>query len=352
MISLTKQINAFSTLGKLFSKVADGSVRSNENPHLSSLNDAVVNSGNSNRWFVENNVRYMLKSLGSSLSQENIEKWIGKYYDKITDSAAGKTVGVVMAGNIPLVGFHDFLSVIMSGNKILAKLSSDDDILLPVIAEILIEIEPELDPLICFADGKLEKIDAIIATGSNNTSRYFEYYFGKYPNIIRKNRNSVAVLTGNETEEELIGISNDIFMYYGLGCRNVSHLMVPKNYDFKDLLDICSENKQINENNSYFNNYEYNKAIFLVNGTEHLDSGNLLITEDNRLSSPVSVIHISYYSDISSVKEQLASQKSEIQCVVTSLNEIENSVLPGNSQSPDLWDYADGVDTMEFLLNL
>jgi acyl-CoA reductase LuxC len=352
MISLSKRIEAFEMLGNILVDAGNNSSFSENNPQLATLNKAVFDARNSNGWFVEDNVRYMLYSMGVALSSNNLRKWISSYQEEIEKANNGKSIGVVMAGNIPLVGFHDFLSVIISGNFINAKLSGDDNKLLPAIAEILIGINKGFEPMIRFIDGKMENIDAIIATGSNNTSRYFEYYFGKYPNIIRKNRNSVGVITGNESDEELSKLSQDIFMYYGLGCRSVSHLFVPKDYDFTNFFDICSANKKIVENHKYFNNYEYNKAIFLVNSIQHFDTGNLLLTEDSKLSSPVSTINYEYYNDINSANQLLQKKHSEIQCIISASKNIENAIPPGKSQSPNLWDYADGVDTMKFLTEL
>jgi len=353
MISLDNRIQAFASLGEFLLEIGENNLQSeNQNEILNKLEQAVTSSVNNNGWFIEDNVRYMLTSIGKSLAKPNIEKWIEPYRDALENSSKGKTVGVVMAGNIPIVGFHDFLSVTISGNILLAKLSGDDDKLLPLIGDLLISIEPGFKDMISFTTNQLKDFDAIIATGSNNTSRYFEYYFGSYPNIIRKNRNGVAVITGDESDDELQNITNDIFMYYGLGCRNVSHIMIPEGYDLTDLLKSCEANNEINLNHKYFNNYEYNKAIYLVNGNKHYDTGNLLLTENSSLSSPVSVIHLNYYSDIKQVNRLLISENAKIQCIVSVAKELAGTILPGTSQSPQLWDYADGIDTMEFLTEL
>jgi len=350
MISINNRIQAFVSLGKLLLAVGSNNIKGNK--QVEKLNKAVVDSVNYNGWFIEDNVRYMFASIGNGLTEDNIDIWITSYKKELLLSKEVKTIGVVMAGNVPVVGFHDFLSILISGNKVLAKLSSDDNKLLPIIAELLIEIEPGFANMIEFTDGRLTGFDAIIATGSNNTSRYFEYYFGKYPNIIRKNRNSVALLTGDETDDELQGLSKDIFMYYGLGCRNISHILIPENYNFDRLFKVIERNEEIVKNHKYFNNYEYNKAIYLVNGKKHFDTGNLLITEDGSFSSPVSVLHYSYYKDIDVAGRFLEVSSSQIQCIVTASNVAKNAVVPGNSQFPELWDYADGVDTMQFLTEL
>ncbi len=351
MIPLNKRINAFVSLGEILLNIGNKADLNNpDSGNVSRLEKEVNDSVYSNGWFIEKNVRFMISSIGSSLTHDNLLKWTAPYSFNKTNNS--KTVGVVMAGNIPLVGFHDFLSVLISGNCILAKLSSDDNKLLPIISDILIDIEPEFKSLISFTSGQLKNIDAIIATGSNNTSRYFEYYFGKYPNIIRKNRNSIAIITGNETEDELVNLANDIFIYYGLGCRNISHIIIPQNYDFTILLQSIASNKEVVKNHKYFNNYEYNKAIYLVNGIKHFDTENLLITEDLSYSTPVSVLSYEYYIDINEVSQLIKNTKDKIQCVVSTSNQIEDAIKPGNSQSPLLWDYADGVDTLKFLTNL
>lgn len=352
MVSLTNRIEAFGTLGNMLNDVGENHKhKAHASDQLNNLEQAVKEAVNYNGWFIEDNVRYMLSSIGKNLSKSNIYAWIEPYQQEL-DSSSGKNIGVVMAGNVPVVGFHDLLSVLISGNKISAKLSADDNKILPFIAELLITIEPGFKRMINFTESQLKDFDAIIATGSNNTSRYFEYYFGNYPNIIRKNRNSVAVLTGEESANDLHDLTHDIFMYYGLGCRNVSHIMLPNGYDLNKLLETCSLNKKVNLNHKYFNNYEYNKAIYLVNGTNHFDAGNLLFVEDKSYSSPVSVIHISYYSDIESVNSLLEINNSKIQCVISISNKIRNSIPPGTSQSPRLVDYADGIDTLEFLTHL
>ncbi|MFK5856764.1 MAG: acyl-CoA reductase [Bacteroidota bacterium] len=353
MISLNTRIQAFDTLGKLLQQIGENNVQEdNSNGKLMLLEQAVVDAPHYNGWFIEENARYMLAALGKSLTKVKLEKWIEPYKHGLEKGKKASTVGVVMAGNVPVVGFHDFLSVLISGNKILAKLSSDDEKLLPLIADLLIDIEPEFKEMVEYTSNRLTDFDAIIATGSNNTSRYFEYYFGKYPNIIRKNRNSIALITGDETDDDLQNLSKDIFRYFGLGCRNVSHILIPKGHDLNNMLRIFSLNEEVTINHKYFNNYEYNKAIYLVNSKKHFDTGNLLLTEDSSFSSPVSVIHYEYYNDINSANRLLEVNSSKIQCVVTKSNLVKDAVPLGFSQSPELWDYADGIDTMKFLIDL
>jgi hypothetical protein len=337
-MQLNQRINAFVDLGKFLGKIEF------ENEFESILRKAEAENG----WFTQENIKFALKSWGDALSKENLQQWISKY--KIEDIEP-KTVAIIMAGNIPLVGFHDFLSVLISGNKVLAKLSSNDKTLLPFLAEYLISVEPEFKNYIEFTDGKLENFDAVIATGSNNTARYFEYYFGKYPNIIRKNRNSAAILTGNETEEELKNLADDIFTYFGLGCRNVSKLYIPENYDFEAFFKGMFSWKEIIHNHKYINNYDYNKAVYLMDSFPLLDNEFMLLKEDTAFSSPISVVFYEKYNSFEDLSKELEEQSENIQCVVSKAG-INNEIPFGKAQNPELWDYADGIDTVEFLLKL
>jgi hypothetical protein len=251
---------------------------------------------------------------------------------------------VVNAGNIPLVGLHDMLCVIASGNNYVGKNASDDQYLLPFVANILFSISPELKSRIEFVD-KLVEFDKVIATGSNNTARYFEYYFRNYPHIIRKNRNGIALLTGYETTEQLSALGEDIFRYYGLGCRNVSHLLVPNGYEFAKLFESLESFRKVTEHHKYMNNYEYYKAILLLKRVSFLDNGFLILKEDAAIPSAISILHYSYYDTDKTVDSWIKSNEEQIQCIVSSKH-----VPFGKAQFPLLWDYADGVDTMNFLL--
>ena len=302
-----------------------------------------------NGWFTRNNILFALQQWGELLTKDNIQDWLSNYDLKQIEQP--KTVGIVMAGNIPLVGFHDFLSVLLSGHKVLAKLSSNDKILLPFITDYLIKQEPSLKNAIAFVDGKMEDFDAVIATGSNNTSRYFEYYFGKKPNIIRKNRNSIAILTGNESKEELEALNEDIFRYYGLGCRNVSKIYVPKGYDFEPFFNAMYTQKEIINQHKYANNYDYNKAVYLMSDFKILDNGFLVLKEEDTLASPISVLFYSFYDTLDALYNEMAGMQDLIQCVVTAQG-LASEVKFGETQKPKLNDYADGVDTMEFLRQL
>lgn len=356
MLHLDQRIEAFAKLGNLLEYIAYGKTKTvsediKYRKYIENLKDLMLHSNSYNGWFTEDSVRYMLKTVGVGLSRDNLNRWI-KMYRSDFSVTQQKTIAVIMAGNIPAVGFHDLLCVLISGNRVRAKLSGDDNRLIPAIVDLLVAIEPGFSNTCEFTEERLSGFDAVIATGSNNTSRYFEYYFGKYKNLIRKNRNGVAVLTGNENNEELEALGNDIFTYYGLGCRNISKIMVPKQYDFTNLVSILSKNSPVTENHKYFNNYEYNKAIYIVNGTKHYDSGNLLLVENDQISSPVSVLYYQYYNNIDELENYLNTNEKNIQCIVTGSPLHFESVAFGNSQHPELWDYADGVDTLYFLLSL
>jgi len=301
-----------------------------------------------NGWFTKEEVLFAIDSWAKALTEVNISKWMSKY-DSQTKTP--KTVGLILAGNIPLVGFHDFISVLITGHNVKIKTSSNDQKLLPFLAKYLINIDESLKDRIEFVEGKLEKFDAVIATGSNNTARYFEYYFKDKPSIIRKNRNSVAILTGNETHEELIALGNDIFRYFGLGCRNVSKIFIPKNYNFDTFFNAIFKYQDIIYYEKYANNYDYNKAVFLMSNFKLLDNGFLTLKEGGSYASPISSVFYEFYTDLESVLLKLENDSELIQCIVS--NKLtQNSIAFGESQKPNLWDYADNVDTVDFLLKL
>ena len=354
---MNDNISAFVELGKVFRYISGNkdTAEWTDQKVLSlteNLENHITDAYHYNGWYTPDMVNHMIEALGAALTKKNIVHWLDQYADKLVGDRQPATIAIVMAGNIPLVGFHDMMCVLVSGNRMLAKLSSDDKKLIPAVAELLTYFNPGFKDKVIFTDGKLEKFDAVIATGSNNTSRYFEYYFGKYPNIIRRNRNGVALLNGNETKKELEGLADDVFLYYGLGCRNVSKIYVPLEYDLIPLLQVLELKKSITENHKYFNNYEYNKAIYLVNSTRHYDTGTLLLTESEQIASSVSVLYYEYYNDIEVVYKQLNEKMDAIQCIVTNEKDLPGIVDFGDSQQPNLWDYADGVDTMKFCLSI
>lgn len=301
-----------------------------------------------NGWFTQDQVYHSIQSWAIALQEENLNKWLSKYDFSEVEP---KTVGLILAGNIPLVGFHDFLSVLISGHNVLVKTSSNDQHIIKFLAKYLITFGPEIENRITFTDGKLENFDAVIATGSNNTARYFEYYFKDKPNIIRKNRNSVAVLNGKETQEDLVNLGEDIFRYFGLGCRNVSKLFVPKDYNFDAFFKAIYEYKDVIFYEKYSNNYDYNKAVFLMSNFKLLDNEFLTLKEDISYASPISSVFYERYENIEDIKKQLEKDADQIQCVVSN-GVIENSIPFGKTQQPELWDYADNVDTLLFLNKL
>ena len=332
-------IDVFSTLGAQLSYPDE------------QLNAIIKDEYHYNAWFTPQSVEHAVKSIGKMLNKEDLTQWLDKY--DIDDEKPTKQVGLILAGNIPLVGFHDVLCVLISGNHALIKASTQDARLIKFVLNMLVKIEPEFQSRYSFIE-RLQNFDAVIATGSNNTSRYFDFYFSKVPNIIRKNRNSVAVLTENETTEQLYKLGHDIFDYFGLGCRNVSKLLVPEGYDFTPFFEAIQPHENIINHHKYNNNYDYNKSIYLVNRNKHLDNGFLLVKEDERMVSPLAVIFYEQYKDTTSVEALLKRESENIQCIVSSadLKAVNQVVSFGESQQPALWDYADGADTMDFLTKL
>lgn len=301
-----------------------------------------------NGWFTPEQVYFCIQAWAKALTEENLNHWLSNYDFSKTEP---KKVGLVLAGNIPLVGFHDFLSVLISGHDVLVKTSSNDQHLLKFLANYLIAIEPKLNSKITFVEGKLKGFDAVIATGSNNTARYFEYYFKDKPSIIRKNRNSVAVLDGTETFEDLVNLGEDIFRYFGLGCRNVSKLFLPKNYNFDTFFKAMYEYREVIQYEKYANNYDYNKAVFLMSNFIILDNEFMIIKEDSNYSSPISSVFYEFYDNLEDIKTRLHIDKEHIQCIASN-DLIVNSVAFGQTQQPKLWNYSDNVDTLEFLLKI
>jgi hypothetical protein len=336
-INIQHLINTFSALGEELSKPNE------------QLTEVINDELHYNAWFTPANVNKAVKAIGASLNRADLEVWLGKY----SFNNSNKKVGLILAGNIPIVGFHDILCVLASGNYALIKTSSQDNHLIKYVLQKLVEIDDSFGTQFSYIE-RLENFDAVIATGSNNTSRYFDYYFGKVPNIIRKNRNSIAVLTGKETAEQLHKLGHDIFDYYGLGCRNVSKLLVPEEYNFNFFFESIQSYEDIIHHHKYNNNYDYNKSIYLVNRDEHLDNGFLLVKKDERLTSPLAVLFYSNYKDLQEAEQLINTESDKIQCVVSAekLQVIDQVVDFGQSQQPKLWDYADRIDTMEFLSNL
>lgn len=337
-IDINHHVDIFSQLGKRLSKPDEAFM------------EIIGTERQYNAWFTPASVLKAVTANGEMLNADDLSQWLNKY--KITEQG-NKKIGLILAGNIPLVGFHDVLCVLLTGNYALIKASSQDARLIKYVLNLLVEIDPDYANKFSFVE-RLADFDAIIATGSNNTSRYFDYYFGKVPNIIRKNRTSIALLTGNETTSELHALGNDIFDYYGLGCRNVSKVFVPEGYIFNTFFESVEDFSPIINHHKYNNNYDYNKSIYLVNRDEHLDNGFLMLKRDERLTSPLAVLFYENYASLASVQKQLEENSAALQCIVTNAQlQTKNQVVGfGQSQHPQLWDYADGIDTMDFLSNL
>ena len=353
MTSTQNIAQAFIELGKFLSQFSSEDFQKKENilhndVFFDGFKHQIKLAQEHNGWFTQNNILFALESWSKILTNNSINKWLVKYN---FNDIKSKKVAVIMAGNIPLVGFHDFVSVLISGHEVLVKQSSNDKHLLPYLSKYLEYVEPSLKEKITFTDEKLEGFDAVIATGSDNTARYFEYYFKDKPSIIRKNRNSIAILTGNETKEQLDALSEDVFRYYGLGCRNVSKLFVPTDYNFDNFFEAMYPWHLIINENKYANNYDYNKAVYLMSEFDMLENGFLMLKEDTSYASPIATLFYEKYNSINELKEKLSIEKEMIQCIVAN-NVFDNEVDFGKTQLPKLWDYADGVDTVDFLLKI
>ena len=331
-----QNINNLVRLGELLSKTEQ-------------FNDIFEKAEQQNSWFTRANVIFAFKSWSDALSENKVKQWLSQY--QLPQTTSSKKILIIMAGNLPLVGLHDLLCVLVTGHKAIVKLSSNDCVLLPYLITQMKTFAPEWTEAVTLTDDKVTEYDAVIATGSDNTARYFEYYFGKKPHIIRKNRHSVAVLTGKETPEELFALGKDIFLYYGLGCRSISKLFVPKGYDFNLLFQAIYPYKDIIQEQKYANNYDYNKAVYLMSLFQLLENGFLLLKEDEHYGSPIATLFYEYYTNVDSLKEKLTTDAEKIQCVVAH-NFTTEEVAFGETQTPQLWDYADGVDTLNFLLKL
>ncbi|SDG86184.1 acyl-CoA reductase [Psychroflexus sediminis] len=342
-MTLDTRIEAFSELGfSLQNYIESKNSSSNFSQKLTNI---LRSAELQNAWFTQDQIHSSLKDWAQALTKSNLNNWLDPY---VFENLSKKRVAVVMAGNIPLVGFHDFLSVLITGHTFIGKLSSNDSLLVPFLAEELIAIEPGFKSKIEFTKEKLPEFDAVIATGSNNTARYFEYYFKDKPHIIRKNRNSAAILDGTESKEDLEALGDDVFKYFGLGCRNVSKLFVPEAYDFDKFFKAMFRYKDVINHHKYANNYDYNKAVYLMSSVKLLDNGFLLLKEDLQFSSPIGTLFYETFSDESHLKQRLEEEKKNIQCIVGAHKYGE--VDFGKAQHPKLSDYADGVDTLEFLI--
>ncbi len=328
-ISKSEIINAFAELGRSMKFIPEHII---ETAHVR------------NNWFTPENIQKAAHGWAEALQSEKIELWL-----KDTNPRDGsKKAGIIMAGNIPFVGLHDLLSVLASGHSALVKLSSQDEVLMGHAILILTQALPALTERITVTES-LKGIDFLIATGSNNSARYFEHYFSNIPRIIRKNRTSLSVLDGLETDEELIALADDIYTYYGLGCRNITHLLLPRNFELKRLYEAYDKYIDIVNHHKYYNNYMYHKSILLMNLTKHYDNGFMLFQEKDGLHAPIATLNYHFYDEISEAVQYIQQHQEELQCVVSHAKVIDNALPFGQAQMPELWDYADGVNTLEFL---
>ena len=338
---LKERIEAFVNVG-LFIKRHYGSRLPAESPLHEGFDKVIELAYLHNGWFSPNFVNEAINNIGTMLNKEALDDFCANREVKNP-----KIVALICAGNIPMVAFHDLMSIILSGNKALLKLSGDDNILLPFFIKLLVHYEPAIESSILFAGAKLTNFDAVIATGSNNTAGHFNYYFGKYPNIIRKNRTSIAILTGSESTDDLKDLGKDIFLYYGLGCRNVSKLLVPLNYNFNSFFESIVDFGFVIENKKYGNNYDYHRAIYLLEQQPFLDNNFLMIRQSEQLNSPVATLYYDFYKDESEIESYLNLNKENLQCIVG-----KNYVPFGYSQRPVITDFADNVNTLDFLVTL
>ena len=338
LLTLEERISALVSLGKRISSLS-----------LEEKETLARRSHLQNNWFTPESIFLALEGISFLLDEKNLHKWISSY--SFPEIKAPKNVGIIMAGNIPGVGFHDLISVLISGHRASVKLSSGDLFFSTWLIQELLELEPKLKSYISIEE-MLKGKDAYIATGSDNSARYFNYYFGKYPNIIRANRTSVGILTGTETDQDLEDLGFDIFSYFGLGCRNVSKLYAKNEEILHRLLDVLEKFRYVADNHKYLNNYEYNKSIYLVNREDHLDNGFLLLKQSKELVSPIGVLFYEFYEDAPQLIQELEAQKTKIQVMVGKKSECPAFIPFGTAQKPAPWDYADKVDTLKFLLSL
>lgn len=338
MLSLSRRVSAFVKLGNVISNLS-----------FVEKEDLFRRMVNQNNWFTPQFAEEALKGIAYLTREESLNSWLSSY--DFPDQESRKKIGILMAGNIPGVGFHDLMTVLLSGNDAHVRLSSGDGVLMSWIIQKLQELESSFISRIQIQD-QLKSKDAYIATGSDNSSRYFNYYFGKYPSVIRSNRTSLAILDGTETAEDFHNLGKDIFYYFGLGCRNVSKIFVKSETDLVRLLDGLESFSFVQEHHKYLNNYEYNKSIYLVNKEHHLDNGFLILKPSTELVSPIGVLFYEVYSDRTELDQALHHIDHKIQCILTKSGAGEGEVAFGQAQSPNPWDYADRVDTLQFLLDL
>ncbi len=342
MTRVEQHIEGFKKLGLYLQEI------DKENSTYQPLFDCIEQAKHRNGWFTEASCLFALKSWGEQLSVAALNQWISGY---TREDRPAKRLGLVLAGNIPLVGFHDVVCVLLAGHNAQIKLSSSDPLLIPFLVQKLVEWDSLFENRISFTQDRLKNFDAVIATGSNNAARYFEHYFSNVPCLIRKNRNGIAVLEGTESEEELAGFAKDVVQYYGLGCRSTAKVYLPKGYDMNLIFGALYPYASLTDSEKYCNNYDYNKAVFLMSEYAILDNGFFLLREASSFASPIGCLHYEFYNDLETLKAHLSNHTEEIQCISSKLD-VQQGVPLGQAQKPALWDYADNVDTLKFLQEL
>lgn len=351
----SKQINTL-TLSERIQVLADlgNYLREEINPGKTSskIFDTLLRQvEHENPWFTSVFIRKAVEAWSKLLNKDLLEAFIEPYLGLLAKpSKEPKVVLLVLAGNIPLVGMHDLVCCFLSGEKALIKLASKDRLLLPFLTSWMIQNHPTTKNYFDYVEGIASEFTHVIATGSDNSARYFEHYFSKYPSVIRKNRSSIGIITPNTTQDELRLLGQDIFSYFGLGCRNVTQLFIPYNYEFDQLQKAFTEHRDIYNHNKYANNYDYQKAIYLMNQVGFYDLGHVLLVEDKRIKSPLGVLHFTYYNDTSEIAAFVTANTDNIQCIVSDSSCSVQHVDFGTAQYPDLWDFADQIDTLQFLL--
>ena len=343
-MNINRRIQLISDIGEFLKNYLDENYDNNNDNKLVEFKDVIIKAQSKNPWFTDTNIKVNLTYWSKKLTKHNLNKWLSKYN---LNNTSRKNIAIIMAGNIPLVGFHDFICVFLSGHNSIIKLSNSDNCIIPFLTD-LMKLPSER---IVYSDSFLKDYDGVIATGSDNTSRYFDYYFKNKRSIIRKNRNSIAILNGEESDDDLKSLSQDIFTYFGLGCRNVSKLYVPKNYNFDLFFNSIFCYKELINNHKYANNYDYNKAIYLMSEYKFLDNGFFIVKEGNEMHSPISTINFEYYDNVSILKEKINLEDDNIQCIVSNI-EFKGKVNFGETQNPSLNQYADNIDVMRFLLTI
>ena len=348
MSNFKERLIAFSELGTLFKENVDKKENKKFPEWDTVLEKTLIESHSYNSWFTIDNLKLSLKNWSNSLQENIISDWLSKY--NIEDKSS-KKIAIIMAGNIPAVGFHELLCSLLLNFDCIVKLSSEDKLLIPFIVKFLESRNEKLKNKVTFESEKLKDFDGVIATGNNNSHRYFDYYFSKYPNLLRKTRHSIAVLDGKESDNDLSELSNDIFNYFGLGCRSVSKVFIPYGYDLDLLFNAFFRHKEVVNHNKYVNNFDYNKAVYLMSKEKFIENGFIILKEESKLGSPIGCLFYEFYNDKKEITKLINNNSDSIQCVVSNIN-FNTNIKFGQTQCPNINDYADNNDTIKFLLKI